>query len=207
MTEQQPSGPSDPAPAAAAGSPDQPQVLAGTPAAAEPDGHTTSLADLVDEPAKVMRIGTMLKQLLEEVRSAPLDEAARALQAGELVALMPQGTIPRGRAFFDPVLKGRTGAARLAAASRAPVVPVGMWGTEKVWPRSASMPHLLSLANPPTVRIRVGEPVELQYRSPAADTKRIMEAISDLLPPEAHVPHEPTEDELRATYPGGRLPG
>lgn len=35
------------------------------------------LADLVDEPAKVMRIGTMVRQLLEEVRSAPLDEAAR----------------------------------------------------------------------------------------------------------------------------------
>ncbi len=37
----------------------------------------TSLHDLVDEPAKVMRIGTMVRQLLEEVRSAPLDDAAR----------------------------------------------------------------------------------------------------------------------------------
>ncbi|MDQ6740331.1 MAG: bacterial proteasome activator family protein [Actinomycetota bacterium] len=34
--------------------------------------------DLVDEPAKVMRIGTMIRQLLEEVKSAPLDEAARS---------------------------------------------------------------------------------------------------------------------------------
>ncbi|MFW5470596.1 HAD-IB family hydrolase [Knoellia sp. CPCC 206435] len=134
------------------------------------------------------------------------DMAALALEGGEMVALLPQGTIPRGKAFFDPVLKGRTGAARLAAASRAPVVPVGLWGTEKVWPRSSAMPHLLSLANPPTVRVRVGEPVELNHRSPAADTKRIMEAISELLPPEAHQPHEPTEDELRSTYPGGRLP-
>ncbi len=33
---------------------------------------------LVGQPAKVMRIGTMIKQLLDEVRSAPLDEAARA---------------------------------------------------------------------------------------------------------------------------------
>ncbi len=33
---------------------------------------------VVGEPAKVMRIGTMIKQLLEEVRTAPLDEAARA---------------------------------------------------------------------------------------------------------------------------------
>src|SRR5690606_21865026 len=35
------------------------------------------LGDLVEQPAKVMRIGTMIKQLLEEVRAAPLDEASR----------------------------------------------------------------------------------------------------------------------------------
>ncbi|MGA7204456.1 MAG: bacterial proteasome activator family protein [Specibacter sp.] len=37
-----------------------------------------SVADMVDQPAKVMRIGTMVKQLLDEVKSAPLDDAARA---------------------------------------------------------------------------------------------------------------------------------
>ncbi len=36
-----------------------------------------SVTDLVEQPAKVMRIGTMIKQLLEEVRAAPLDEASR----------------------------------------------------------------------------------------------------------------------------------
>jgi hypothetical protein len=36
-----------------------------------------SVADYVQQPAKVMRIGSMIKQLLEEVKSAPLDEAAR----------------------------------------------------------------------------------------------------------------------------------
>ncbi len=36
------------------------------------------LTDLVEQPAKVMRIGSMIKQLLDEVRSAPLDAAARA---------------------------------------------------------------------------------------------------------------------------------
>ena len=35
-------------------------------------------ADLVEQPAKVMRIGSMVKQLLEEVRSSPLDEQGRA---------------------------------------------------------------------------------------------------------------------------------
>jgi hypothetical protein len=37
-----------------------------------------SVTDLVDQPAKVMRIGSMIKQLLEEVRASELDEASRA---------------------------------------------------------------------------------------------------------------------------------
>jgi hypothetical protein len=43
------------------------------------DGQDGALAvgGMVEEPAKVMRIGTMIKQLLEEVRAAPLDEASR----------------------------------------------------------------------------------------------------------------------------------
>jgi hypothetical protein len=42
------------------------------------DDGEHSVTDLVEQPAKVMRIGTMIKQLLDEVRSAPLDEAGRA---------------------------------------------------------------------------------------------------------------------------------
>jgi hypothetical protein len=41
------------------------------------DGTAESVGDMVEQPAKVMRIGTMIKQLLEEVRAAPLDEASR----------------------------------------------------------------------------------------------------------------------------------
>ncbi len=37
-----------------------------------------SLADMVEQPAKVMRIGSMIRQLLEEVKAAPLDEASRS---------------------------------------------------------------------------------------------------------------------------------
>ena len=43
----------------------------------EDDEAPTNPADLVEQPAKVMRIGSMIKQLLEEVRNAPLDEAGR----------------------------------------------------------------------------------------------------------------------------------
>jgi len=41
------------------------------------DDAAANPADLVEQPAKVMRIGSMIKQLLEEVRNAPLDEAGR----------------------------------------------------------------------------------------------------------------------------------
>jgi hypothetical protein len=44
---------------------------------AEDGDGATQLSDMVEQPAKVMRIGTMIKQLLEEVRAAPLDEASR----------------------------------------------------------------------------------------------------------------------------------
>ena len=133
----------------------------------------------------------------------PLKAAAQALEAGEIVMLMPQGTIPRGPAFFDPELKGRWGAAKLAAMTRVPVIPVGLWGTEQVWPRSARLPNIWAVTDPPLVTIRVGTPVELKYRSADADTKRIMAAISALLPKEAHEKRDPTPEELARTYPPG----
>jgi len=43
-----------------------------------PSDDESSVTDLVNQPAKVMRIGSMIRQLLEEVRAAPLDEAGRA---------------------------------------------------------------------------------------------------------------------------------
>jgi putative phosphoserine phosphatase/1-acylglycerol-3-phosphate O-acyltransferase len=131
----------------------------------------------------------------------PLQAATESLVAGDLVAIMPQGTIPRGPAFFDPVLKGRWGAARLAAETKAPVIPVGIWGTEKVWPRNAKLPNITNIASPPQVIITVGAPVQLSYADPDADTKLIMDAISALLPPEGREYREPSEDELRRSYP------
>lgn len=43
----------------------------------DPEADDRSVTDLIEQPAKVMRIGTMIKQLLEEVRAAPLDDASR----------------------------------------------------------------------------------------------------------------------------------
>ena len=54
-----------------------PQIMALRDGAEDEDSDEPSLTDLVEQPAKVMRIGTMIKQLLEEVRAAPLDDASR----------------------------------------------------------------------------------------------------------------------------------
>ena len=140
----------------------------------------------------------------------PLEQAARSLNSGEMVAIMPQGTIPRGRTFFDPVLRGRWGAARLAMMTNATVIPIGLWGTEKVWPRSSKIPDVFNLSNPPLVSITVGAPVsldcsELSDELIESNTQRIMDAISQLLPPQARQPYEPTDAELRATYPSGYI--
>ena len=57
-------------------------------------------------------------------------EAEAALRAGEVVVVLPQGTIPRGEAFFDPVLHGKTGHGAPRRVDRRPVVPIGLSGTE-----------------------------------------------------------------------------
>ncbi|WP_068274451.1 bacterial proteasome activator family protein [Aldersonia kunmingensis] len=62
------------------------------------DGDT--LSDMVEQPAKVMRIGTMIKQLLEEVRAAPLDDASRSRLAAihkSSIRELEQGLAPELR--------------------------------------------------------------------------------------------------------------
>ena len=77
-------------------SPDDPRVVIigpdGMATSAEPGGSSDDgidagdgerhITELVEQPAKVMRIGGMIRQLLEEVKSAPLDEASRTRLAG-----------------------------------------------------------------------------------------------------------------------------
>ncbi|MDY7100177.1 MAG: HAD-IB family hydrolase [Actinomycetota bacterium] len=136
----------------------------------------------------------------------PLLEAARALEAGELVALMPQGTIPRGEEFFDRVLRGRWGAVRLARMTGAPIVPVGLWGTERVWPRNARLPNL-DVLDPPEVTACVGEPYTVEIDDVADATVDLMERIVALLPEEAGEPFVPTAEDLARTYPPGHASG
>lgn len=133
--------------------------------------------------------------------AAPLRQAARALDAGELVVILPQGTIPRAEAFFEPTLVGRPGIARLASTTGAPVVPIGLWGTERVWPRNANIPTF-DPTDRPEVSATVGEPLAFLDKDQARkNTATLMTAISDLLPESARQPYSPTADELAATMP------
>ncbi|TNM41999.1 bacterial proteasome activator family protein [Nocardioides albidus] len=61
------------------------------------DEGERGLTDLVEQPAKVMRIGSMIRQLLEEVKAAPLDEASRSRLAAihrSSIAELEQGLAP-----------------------------------------------------------------------------------------------------------------
>jgi hypothetical protein len=65
---------------------DEPQVVVvdadGTTHPGGPEQGDRSVTELVEQPAKVMRIGSMIRMLLEEAKAAPLDEASRARMAG-----------------------------------------------------------------------------------------------------------------------------
>ena len=61
------------------------------------DEDTEQVTELVEEPAKVMRIGSMIRMLLEEVKAAPVDEAGRTRVAGVLrtsIGELKQGLAP-----------------------------------------------------------------------------------------------------------------
>jgi 1-acyl-sn-glycerol-3-phosphate acyltransferase len=121
-----------------------------------------------------------------------LPAAATALRGGAMVLVYPEGRIG-----LDPWMwpeRGKTGVARMAAASGAPVLPVAQWGAHAVLPYTSPKDMLRSLAKSvrrrPVVKVRFGEtPVDLAglTGTPGAQamnaTRRIMTAIDDTLAP------------------------
>jgi 1-acyl-sn-glycerol-3-phosphate acyltransferase len=104
-----------------------------------------------------------------------LDEAVRTVRAGALAGIFPEGKVnpvPEG-----PLQRGRTGVARMALATGAPVVPVGIWGTQRRWPRSG-----IRWERPfrTTIALEFGAPVtgEGDPDSPQ-DTQRLTELVME----------------------------
>jgi 1-acyl-sn-glycerol-3-phosphate acyltransferase len=133
------------------------------------------------------RIGWVLRgarqiEVKRGTRDAPiaLDAALRALEEGEIVVIFPEGTVTT-----DPDLNpmpAKTGAMRLALASKAPLIPVGVWGTANVWPKGYA--HRWRPRQ--QILVRIGEPIDLlgDAESPAAwraAGARLMEEIGKLV--------------------------
>ena len=113
-----------------------------------------------------------------------LRDAEAAVLAGETAVIYPEGTLT-----YDPGLwpmTGATGAARLALATRVPVIPVAQWGAQKVIPRWSKG---LKLIPPQTIYVTAGPAVDLsdlyergtELSAFVEATERIMAAITKLL--------------------------
>ena len=81
---------------------------------------------------------------------ASLDIALDVLARGEAFGIYPEGTRSRDGRLY----RGRTGMAHLALTSGAPVVPVGLTGTENIQPVGTTLPRLAR------VTVRFGEPLD-----------------------------------------------
>lgn len=111
------------------------------------------------------------------------EAAVAAVRAGDTVIVFPEGTLTRDPDLWP--MRGRTGAARIALATGAPVVPVGQWGATAVLPQYAKRPRLFPRR---TVHTWAGPPVglsDLQGRQDAATvteaTRRIMTSITEIV--------------------------
>lgn len=101
-----------------------------------------------------------------------LDQQRRMLEAGKAIALYPEGT----RSLDGRLYKGRTGVAFLALQTGAPVVPVGLLGTNEAMPVGAKFPRLR-----PRVTIKFGEPLDLTPHGPATSGKARRLATDDIM--------------------------
>lgn len=105
-----------------------------------------------------------------------------ALRAGACVCVLPEGTITRDPQMWP--MTGKTGSARLALETGLPLVPVGIWGTQRII--RAYHDKVLHLIPPKPVKVYVGPPIELSdLRDRVIDravlttaTDRLMNAIS-----------------------------
>lgn len=132
---------------------------------------------------------------------ASFHKAVDYLQAGEAVGIFPEATISRAL-----VLKEfKTGAVRIAAEAGVPVLPVVLWGTQRMLTKD----HPRDLSRGKTIAIRVGEPLHPTGEDPVAETAALKNAMGDLL--DQTIRAYPSEEQppgswwLPASY-GGSAP-
>lgn len=118
-----------------------------------------------------------------------LDVARNVLDAGGAVLIFPEGTLTKDPEQWP--MTGKTGAARLALATGAPVIPIAHWGDQEFWPRGGKPRFGFPRKK---VQIVVGDPIDfsdlLAYAEPEAKqsrqqlaevTTRMLDRVTDLL--------------------------
>lgn len=108
-----------------------------------------------------------------------LDAAAAELERGGAVALMPQGRITTTDDHRDGVAPMRSGVGRLAQMTGAPVVPIGVTGTNEIWPLGKAVPRLR--LRRPTVRLSIGRTMEASRTSLDEFTAELATRIAELV--------------------------
>jgi len=106
-----------------------------------------------------------------------LKQAEQALRKGACVIVYPEGTASRDPDLWPMV--GKTGAARLALTTGAPVIPVAHWGAQVILPYGTSKPHLWPRK---TVRMVAGPPVDLSaYAGQRLSASVLRAATADIM--------------------------
>ncbi|WP_432487440.1 lysophospholipid acyltransferase family protein [Kineococcus sp. SYSU DK018] len=101
--------------------------------------------------------------------AAAIDAAVEVLGRGEVLGIYPEGTrSPDGRLY-----RGRTGVARIALRSGAPVLPVAMVGTGELMPRGRLVPRVRR------VGVVIGEPLDLSRYAGRADDQFVVRSVTD----------------------------
>ena len=109
-----------------------------------------------------------------ESGTASFRAALKHLKAGEIVGVFPEATI--SQSFTVKELK--SGAVRMAAAAKVPVVPVAVWGGQRMWTKN----HPRKLLRGQTVVIVVGEPFTVSTRDDMdAATERLRTSLQELV--------------------------
>lgn len=108
--------------------------------------------------------------------------AVRAVEAGRIVCLLPEGTLTRDPGLWP--MSGKTGAARIALTTGCPLIPVAMWGPERIIAPTAhpgkALPAALTRRHPVTVV--AGAPIDLSdLRQRPLDAEILAEATSRLM--------------------------
>ncbi len=106
-----------------------------------------------------------------------LKQAEQALRAGACVIVYPEGTATRDPDLWP--MTGKTGAARLALTTGAPVIPIAQWGAQEVLPYGSKKPKLWPRT---TVRMTAGPPVDLSaYQGKRLGASTLQAATADIM--------------------------